>query len=133
MAVWLQDRAIQGRKGRVGGRGVAKRKATLAERRHMAAVASLGCIVDTLEGNPGVPAEIHHIRTGTGAGLRASHLRVLPLCPLHHRGRLGIHGPLGRGFVAHLGLTELDLLALVERALELQSARAGAAAVGRYQ
>lgn len=35
----------------------AKRKATMAERRHMAAVASLGCIVDTLEGNPGVPAE----------------------------------------------------------------------------
>ncbi|AGW94621.1 hypothetical protein N234_31725 [Ralstonia pickettii DTP0602] len=98
----------------------------------MSAVASLGCIVDTLEGKPGTPAEIHHIRTGTGGGQRASHMHVLPLCPLHHRGRLGIHGPLGRSFVAHLGLSELDLLPLVERALVLQAERAGPAARRMY-
>lgn len=98
----------------------------------MSAVASLGCIVDTLEGKPDTPAEVHHIRTGTGAGLRSSHLRVLPLCPLHHRGRLGIHGPLGQGFVAHLGLTELDLLELVVVALALRAEQAGPTAQGRY-
>ena len=111
---------------------MAKKAPTAAERRHMSAVASLGCIVDTLEGKPGTPAEIHHIRTGTGAGLRSSHLQVLPLCPLHHRGKLGIHGPLGRGFVAHLGLTELDLLAIVALALALQAERAGPAARRMY-
>jgi hypothetical protein len=98
----------------------------------MSAVAALGCIVDTLEGKPDTPAEIHHIRTGTGAGLRSSHLRVLPLCPKHHRGDLGIHGPLGRGFVAHLGLTELDLLDVVAHALVLQAERAGPAARRMY-
>ena len=31
------------------------------------------------------PAEIHHIRTGQGAGQRADNFKVIPLCPIHHR------------------------------------------------
>lgn len=52
---------------------------TKAESEHMAAVAALGCLICR------APAEVHHIRTGYGAGQRASHYETLPLCPRHHR------------------------------------------------
>lgn len=48
-------------------------------------VAELGCIVCRNLGFGSTPAEIHHIRTGQGAGQRANHKRTLPLCPAHHR------------------------------------------------
>ena len=35
--------------------------------RHMARVAALGCILCRRLGYLGTPAEVHHIRTGTGA------------------------------------------------------------------
>ena len=56
-----------------------KKKATNAERAHMARVADLGCCIC------GNDAEVHHITTGVGMGMRASHYDTIPLCHRHHR------------------------------------------------
>jgi hypothetical protein len=83
---------------------------TLAERKHMSRVAELGCMVCRRMGYEGTPAELHHPRAGTGAGRRASHMDVVPLCPRHHRGSDGLHGLGTKGFPKHWGFTEQDLL-----------------------
>ena len=51
---------------------------TEAEKRHMAAVAMLPCLVCGAR-----PVEVHH------EGFPRSNLRVLPLCPRHHRREYG--------------------------------------------
>ncbi|OIV47978.1 hypothetical protein BK025_00050 [Sodalis sp. TME1] len=63
---------------------------TRDEKRHLSRVASLGCIACRRVGLGATPAEIHHIRDGQGAGLRASHYETIPLYPPHHR--TGGHG-----------------------------------------
>jgi hypothetical protein len=83
---------------------------TLAEKKHMSRVAELGCAVCRRMGYEGTPAEIHHLRAGTGAGRRASHYDVIPLCPEHHRGKTGLHGLGTKGFPQHYGYNEQDLL-----------------------
>lgn len=91
---------------------------TLAEKRHMSRVAELGCAVCRRMGYAGTPAELHHKRSGTGAGRRSSHMEVIPLCPEHHRGKTGIHGLGTKGFPKHWGYDEDDLLADVQKLLE---------------
>jgi len=49
---------------------------TAAEKRHLDRVAALGCCVC------GAPAEVHHVRR---YGEPRDHMRVIPLCPRHHR------------------------------------------------
>jgi hypothetical protein len=90
---------------------------TLKEKKHMNAVAELGCAVCRRMGYPGTPAEIHHKRAGTGAGRRSSHMEVIPLCPEHHRGKTGLHGLGTKGFPKHWGFDEDDLLADVNSLL----------------
>ena len=92
------------------------------ERTHMSKVASLGCIVCRRIHGEHDPAgvELHHSRAGVGMGQRASHLDVLPLCPSHHRGNLGVHGLGTKGFPKHWGFTEQDLLADVNKLLDNQ-------------
>ena len=46
------------------------------DRRHLSAVADLGCCIC------GKPAEIHHVRH---FGEKRKHSKVIPLCPEHHR------------------------------------------------
>lgn len=58
---------------------------TKAEKAHIRAVVSLGCVVCRNMGLGPTPAEAHHPRDGQGMGQRASHYDVLPLCPPHHR------------------------------------------------
>lgn len=58
---------------------------TKAEQKHLSRVAALGCIVCRQLGCPDSPAGIHHIRTGQGAGQRADHFHVIPLCSAHHQ------------------------------------------------
>jgi len=84
--------------------------ATKDEKKHMSRVADLGCIVCRRMGYLNSPAEIHHKRAGTGAGKRSSHLNVIPLCPEHHRGDIGLHGLGSKGFVKHYGYDEDDML-----------------------
>jgi len=83
---------------------------TLKEKKHMSAVAELGCAVCRRMGYEGTPAELHHKRAGTGAGRRSSHFEVIPLCPEHHRGATGVHGLGTKGFPKHYGYEETDLL-----------------------
>lgn len=80
-----------------------------AAKRYMARVAEQGCALCRAIGHGETPAEIHHIRTGQGAGQRASDYLVVPLCPDHHRGPHGIHGD--RAAFRNAAITELDLLA----------------------
>lgn len=54
----------------------------MKDRKHMAAVAALGCIIPGC-GKPAVP---HHI-TGVqhrGMGQKACDRKTIPLCPMHH-------------------------------------------------
>ena len=67
-----------------------------AERKHLDAVAGLGCIVCYNMGHPDTPACIHHIRAGQGMSQRASNYETIPLCPTHHQ-----HG--GFGVAIHAG------------------------------
>ena len=89
------------------------KKSTLAERRHMDRVASLGCVICDS------PSEVHHIREGQGMSQRAQHYLTVPLCPEHHRGNNGIHllGP--SMFYTRYKLDELDLLAMTIEMLSL--------------
>ena len=86
------------------------RLVTRAEKKHMNQVAELGCGLCRRMGFEGTPAELHHPRAGMGMGQRASNMRVIPLCPEHHRGSTGVHGKGSKGFPLHWGFTEEDLL-----------------------
>lgn len=92
-----------------------------AEREHKGRLASLGCMVcRRLHGDhePG-PVELHHYRGG-GWG-KGDFMTLIPLCPEHHRGNLGIHGLGVKGFDKHYPFTQRDLL---NDALELCKAEA---------
>jgi len=92
---------------------------TIAERKHMNAVAELGCVVCLrIHGphDPG-PVELHHPRRLAGGWGRSSHMDVLPLCVEHHRGATGLHGLGTKGFSKHYGYDEADLLKDVRRLL----------------
>ncbi len=58
---------------------------TRAEREYMSAAARIGCRICARIGYTDSPAELHHPRAGTGAGRRAPHSEVIPMCPFHHR------------------------------------------------
>lgn len=91
---------------------------TAEDRRHMDAVAQLGCIVcRRVMGIFNPLVELHHPRKGTGMGQRAAHQDVLPLCVEHHRGNTGVHGLGTKGFAKHYGFDEAELLEDVRQAL----------------
>ena len=92
---------------------------TKAERTHMDQVARLGCILCRRNGYEDTPAELHHPRTGTGAGRKASNLDVIPLCPHHHRSsNEALHAMGRKAFERHHGITELELLEDTKQLLE---------------
>ena len=91
---------------------------TKDEKKHLASVAQLGCIVCSKLGFGETPAEIHHPRKGVGFALRASHYDAIPLCPEHHRGQSGVHGMGTKGFAKHYGFDESDLLETTKILLE---------------
>jgi len=84
------------------------------ERKHLGKLAAFGCIVCYNNGYPYTPAEIHHLRSGAGAGQRSSHYRAIPLCHTHHRtGGFGMALHAGqKTWESNFG-TEEDLLAKV--------------------
>ena len=86
-----------------------KKPATKAEKAHMDSVASLHCAVCKR------PAEIHHARNRTGK--RRDHMRVIPLCPWHHRlDAVSVHGMYPNKFWDVYG-DEESMLAEVEKQL----------------
>lgn len=80
-------------------------------------LADLGCILCRRLGAPGTPAEIHHLRASQGLSQRAGDDQAIPLCPEHHRGATGLHGLGTRGFEAYWGVSEEELLGLVNEML----------------
>ena len=88
---------------------------TKAEKQYMGKVAEIGCILCKHLNLGETPAELHHPRTGTGAGRRASNMDVLPLCFLHHRGNMGLHGMGRKAFEKYYGITEMELLDEVKK------------------
>lgn len=86
-----------------------------SEKQHLDRVAQLGCLLCAEFGQPGIPAEIHHIREGQGASQRASNWLAVPLCASCHRGPTGVHGDRTLMRIAKMG--ELDLLAETIRRL----------------
>ena len=97
-----------------------KRTSTAAEKRHLASVAALGCILCShAYGNYEVPAEVHHVRVRYGWG-RASHLMTIPLCPEHHTGKTGVHSHGREEWKAMHGFSEIELLAVVQAKLGIE-------------
>ena len=83
----------------------------------MGRVSSLGCILCNHLGLGKTPAQVHHIKAGTGLSQRASAFLTVALCPEHHTGASGLHGLGTKGFSTRYRLGELDLLAMTLEAL----------------
>lgn len=82
-----------------------------AEKRHMARVASLGCIVC------GGPANVHHCGTHMGGG--RDHMRVIPLCHIHHQnGGYAVALHAGKKKWESIFGTENELLDKVDKMLQ---------------
>lgn len=94
---------------------MSKKAATAAERRYLSAVAEVPCVLCAALGQPGVAAEVHHLRAGQGMAQRSSHYTTAALCPACHRGGLGLHG--NRSLLSIAKLTEMDLHALTVKAI----------------
>jgi hypothetical protein len=97
-----------------------KRTSTAAERRHLASVAALGCIVCShCHGHQDTPAQVHHVRVSHGWG-RSSHTMTIPLCPEHHTGTSGVHSNGRDEFEQLHGYSEIDLLAIVHTQMGIE-------------
>lgn len=91
---------------------------TAAEHRHLDSVARLGCMLCRYLGYYGTPSEIHHPRTGTGAGRKASHFDAIPLCPPHHRlGNEALHVMGRKAWERYHGITEVELMRMTKNLL----------------
>ena len=86
---------------------------TKAEKEHYDKVARLGCILCRYLNLGETPPHLHHIRR---AGKR-SNAPVVPLCPSHHTGDIGIHGLGRKAFEREYGVTEEQLLEQTEELL----------------
>ncbi len=88
-----------------------KAKASKAvQQQHKAKLVLLGCMAcRRLDGahEPG-GVELHHYRGG-GWG-KGDWRTLMPLCVEHHRGDMGIHGLGTKGFAAHYGFDQQELL-----------------------
>lgn len=91
------------------------RTPTADERRHMAAVAELGCCVCRRELGVHSPAAIHHTDGKTKPG---AHYRVLPICSVHHQtGGYGVAIHAGRVEWERRHGTQAELLAYTDTLL----------------
>ena len=85
---------------------------TKDEREHYDRIAQHGCIACIVLGHGYSPTEIHHIRTGAGAGRKSHWSLAIGLCPMHHRlGGYGIAIHAGvKSFEETIGMGEVELL-----------------------
>lgn len=77
-------------------------------------VRNIGCVLCRSLDLGLTSAAIHHVESIRDA---LSAYAIVPLCYEHHQGPNGVHGLSRRGFEARYKLTEIDLLALVNREL----------------
>jgi hypothetical protein len=87
---------------------------TKAQKQRRDKITRLGCIVCLLNGNPGTPAQIHHIRRHGG---KRGYAPEIPLCPEHHQyGGPGVAIHAGRkSFERVQGVDEWRLLEMTEK------------------
>lgn len=93
----------------------AKRAATADEKRHLARVAAMPCLI------PGCnnPANVHHVVSDGMKRLTRTHRRVVPLCEPHHQS-----GPAAVHRIGHARFTEtfgLDLLQIADGMWEVSN------------
>ena len=95
---------------------MAKKRPNKVERERLRTIGEMPCYACFQDGRE-TNAEVHHIRTQTGLGLRPSHFATIPLCGFHHRyGKVSVH--LGKkAFVERYG-TEQEILEKVNREIE---------------
>jgi len=90
-----------------------RKAATAEERRHLQAVAAMGCLVC------GEPATVHHVTSDGYKRLDRTHRRVTPLCPVHHMVQFGPRESVEA--LGHAGFREtygIDLLAVADHLWE---------------
>lgn len=73
------------------------------ERLHLKRVAELGCIACFKLGYRTAPAEIHHVRR---FGSKRDHMKVIGLCPHHHRTSLESYHLNPKWFTENIGSQE---------------------------
>ncbi len=95
-------------------------KPTVVEKAHMGKVAAMGCCLCAHLNYGFSLAEVQHVRVKHGWG-RSGHMATIPLCTEHHTGQPGGIHDMGRmQFAEHYGISELDLLALVNAQLGVE-------------
>ena len=75
-------------------------------------VRDVGCVLCLYLGFGYSPASIHHVESIRD---ELSQWAICGLCPAHHQGPNGVHGLSRRGFEARFKLSQIDLLALVNK------------------
>lgn len=87
--------------------------------RHMDRVARVPCVLCKYLGLGESPAEVHHLKFGTGVSDRASDFLTAALCTRHHRVEYpeSVHYLKERGLRLRYNLSELDLLAMTIEAI----------------
>lgn len=88
------------------------------ERRHLARVARVPCVLCSHMGLGETQSHAHHLKFSSGASDRSSHYLCIAVCPSHHLGPEGIHMLKEKGLRLRYNLSELDLLAMTLEALE---------------
>lgn len=88
----------------------------------MGRVQALGCVVcSQCLGYADTPALVHHVRVRHGWG-RSSHYATIPLCPVHHENSgYGVHDMGREQFTEMYGMSEIELLTIVNQKLEIPS------------
>ena len=81
-------------------------------RKWMGLVARVPCVLCDRMGISGSPAQVHHMKMGTGAaGAGRRDTLVIALCYEHHQGKSGVHQLKEHGLQLRYKCGELDLLA----------------------
>ena len=89
-----------------------------AETQYKARLADMACVIcERIYGqHAGGNVELHHLRTG-GWG-KGDYKTMIPLCYEHHRGNTGIHGMGTKAWERAYGVSQRDLLDLVQERME---------------
>lgn len=99
-----------------------RKNRTKTDKKYLECISELGCIVCLNLGYEGTPCEIHHIRSGQGAGQRADDTEVIGLCHPHHRtGGYGIAFHAGKRAWEEKHGTERELLAQTKTLLGISN------------
>jgi hypothetical protein len=64
------------------------KRPTAAQKRRMTRLSAQGCLACFIDGNPGTPGDIHHLKKYGGR----DHSQCYCLCPAHHRATNAIPG-----------------------------------------